>query len=143
MTVLFTLGGVVRQGTNGLGGVTITAGASTVITDSGGNYSTNLPPGTYAVTPSLTNFGFLPTSLSITLPPSTNTVNFSAMPLVTIGRAQTGQIMLSGVGTTGLAYQIEVSTNLVNWQSISTNIAPIQFTDRLTNLPSRFYRLKR
>jgi hypothetical protein len=143
LAVLFNLGGSVREGTNGLSGVTVTVGNKSLLTDSSGNYKTNLPAGTYTVTPSLTNFGFQPASLAITLPPSTNSVNFSALPLVTIGRAQTGQIELSGVGTAGQTYQVEVSTNLVNWQSISTNVAPVQFMDSLTNLPSRFYRLKR
>jgi hypothetical protein len=142
LTVLFTLSGFVREGTNGLSGVSVMVGTNVLVTDTSGNYTTNLPAGTYTVTPSLTNFGFQPTSLSITLPPATNAVNFSALPMVTLTRAPDGQITVSGVGTAGSTYEIEVSTNLMDWQSILTNPAPIQFIDSTTNLPARFYRLK-
>jgi len=42
-----------------------------------------------------------------------------------------------------VAYVVEASTNLIAWQTISTNVAPIEFTDPITNLPARFYRLSR
>jgi hypothetical protein len=65
--------------------------------------------------------------------------------LVTLSIAHTtnGLFQLNGAGTTGLTYLVQTSTNLANWLTISTNVAPIQFTDPATNLPARFYRLTR
>jgi hypothetical protein len=62
---------------------------------------------------------------------------------LSITRATSGIVNLNGQGTTGLSYVVQASTNLSSWQSISTNIAPIQFSDPVTNLPSRFYRISR
>jgi hypothetical protein len=62
---------------------------------------------------------------------------------LTATRVTNGSFQLSAQGTAGLNYIVQASTNLVSWQSISTNLAPIQFTDSVTNLPSRFYRLSR
>jgi hypothetical protein len=62
---------------------------------------------------------------------------------LSITRTTSGIVNLNGQGTTGLSYVVQASTNLSNWQSISTNIAPIQFSDPVTNLPSRFYRISR
>lgn len=62
---------------------------------------------------------------------------------LTLGRAASGIVQLSGQGTPGVNYVVQASTNLVNWQNIATNLAPIQFTDSVTNLSTRFYRLTR
>jgi hypothetical protein len=64
---------------------------------------------------------------------------------VTLSLAYTtnGLFQVSGAGTSGQTYVVQTSTNLANWQTISTNVAPIQFTDPATNLPARFYRLTR
>jgi len=145
LTVLLPLGGFVREGTNALGGVTVMMrnGPSTVttVTDANGFYTANLIPGTYTVTPSLTNYEFQPSSLSITIPPGTSGANFEASPAFTITRLTNGLVQLSSIETTGLTYRIQTSTNLVNWQDISTNPAPFQFTDGISNIPARFYRL--
>jgi hypothetical protein len=63
--------------------------------------------------------------------------------VVSIARVTNGVVQLNGAGTVGLPYVVQASTNLVNWQSISTNIAPIQFNDPFTNVPVRFYRITR
>ena len=60
-----------------------------------------------------------------------------------ISRTTNGIVKLTGQGTTGLSYIVEASTNLSSWQQVSTNIAPIQFNDPVTNLPARFYRISR
>jgi hypothetical protein len=60
-----------------------------------------------------------------------------------VQRANNGLVQLSGLGTPGFNYVVQASTNLVTWQSIATNLAPIQFTDPVTNLSTRFYRLSR
>jgi len=62
---------------------------------------------------------------------------------LTTTRSPNGTIQLTGQGTTGLSYVIQASTNLIDWQTISTNLAPITFTDSVTNLATRFYRLTR
>jgi hypothetical protein len=48
---------------------------------------------------------------------------------------------VSGAGIADLSFIIEVSTNLVNWQPLETNLSPFTFVD--TNAPAspfRFYR---
>ena len=48
---------------------------------------------------------------------------------------------VSGAGIAGLKFVIEVSTNLVDWQPVETNLSPFTFVD--TNAPAspfRFYR---
>jgi hypothetical protein len=58
-------------------------------------------------------------------------------------RLTNGLVQLSGQGTAGIDYVVQASTNLIDWQTIATNLAPIQFTDPVTNLSTRFYRLTR
>lgn len=146
LTVLLPVSGVVTQGTNGLSGVTISIlgadNTTTIVTDTNGAYTVALPPGTYTVAPALTNYAFQPPSLSLTIPPSTNGVNFAASPLFTISRLTNGLVQLTSFGSTGMTFQIQISTNLVNWQDLSTNLAPLQFTDGISNGSARFYRLK-
>jgi hypothetical protein len=62
---------------------------------------------------------------------------------LTLTRGTTGSVQLTALGTAGLSYIVQASTNLVSWQNISTNLAPVQFTDAVTNPPTRFYRLSR
>jgi len=71
--------------------------------------------------------------------PATNATSVT----LSISRATNGAVQLSGAGTSGLAYIVQASTDLTTWQAISTNVAPIQFTDPATNLPARYYRLTR
>ncbi len=42
-------------------------------------------------------------------------------------------------GTTGLKYQLQASTDLVNWTSLVTNTAPYSFADPAGGV-LRFYR---
>lgn len=58
-------------------------------------------------------------------------------------RTSNGVVSLVTRGTIGANYVVEASSNLVSWQSIATNLAPVQFTDTVTNLSQRFYRLTR
>jgi hypothetical protein len=146
LTVLLPVAGSVRQGSNALSGVTLTifnaTRTNTIVTDANGLYATNLPPGTYTVKPSFSNYTFQPPSFSVTIPPGTNSLNFQASPVFTIGLLTNGLVQLSSPGTTGLTYQVQTSTNLLNWQDISTNIGALQITDGISNFPVRFYRLK-
>ena len=58
-------------------------------------------------------------------------------------RASNGIVSLATQGTVGANYIVQASTNLVSWQNIATNLAPVQFKDSVTNLSQRFYRLTR
>jgi len=62
---------------------------------------------------------------------------------LSLTRSTNGIVQLSGQGTPGINYVVQASTNLINWQTVATNLAPIQFTDTVTNLSTRFYRLSR
>ena len=59
-----------------------------------------------------------------------------------------GTLQLTLLGQAGQDYAIQVSTNLLNWTSISTNTASLStssftYTDSTTNAPLRFYRVLR
>lgn len=80
-----TIGGLVKVGTTGLGGVRMTLtspglAARTLTTASNGSYSfTNLPVGrTYTVTPAKTNYTFTPASRTYTNLTINATANFAA-----------------------------------------------------------------
>ncbi len=62
---------------------------------------------------------------------------------LTLTRGTNGSVQLTAAGTAGLNYIVQASTNLVSWQNIATNVAPVQFTDTVTNRSTRFYRLSR
>lgn len=146
LTVLLPVSGSVSQGTNGLSGVTLAIFNATnntaAVTGSNGLFSAFLPAGTYTVEPSLANYVFQPQSVSITIPPGTNGLDFAASPAFTITRLTNGLVQLSTFGNSGQTYQIQTSTNLVIWQDLATNAAPVHFTDGTSNGPVRFYRLK-
>jgi hypothetical protein len=63
--------------------------------------------------------------------------------VLSISNTTNGLVQLNGAGTAGLPYLVQASTNLSDWRTISTNTAPIQFSEPITNLPARFYRISR
>ena len=63
--------------------------------------------------------------------------------VLSVSLASNGLVEIGGPGTPGQTYLIQASTNLSVWQTVATNVAPIQFTDPVTNLPARFYRITR
>lgn len=63
--------------------------------------------------------------------------------VLSISNTMNGLVQLNGAGTAGLPYLVQASTNLSDWQTISTNTAPIQFSEPITNLSARFYRISR
>jgi len=75
----------------------------------------------------------------VTFPASPSTVTLSAPSIRT-----NGTFGFSVAGTPGLTYQIDASTNLLNWLSVTSLISsnsPFQFTDQsATNSPVKFYR---
>jgi hypothetical protein len=74
----------------------------------------------------------------------TITVNAASPPALN-SIALGSQVSLSATGMTGPDYTLLVSSNLVNWQSLSTTnpaALPVTFTDTNANSPARFYRLQ-
>lgn len=63
--------------------------------------------------------------------------------VLSITQTTNGLVQLNAGGTAGLTYIVQASTDLTNWQNISTNPAPVVLTDPFTNSPARFYRLSR
>jgi hypothetical protein len=52
-----------------------------------------------------------------------------------------GQFGFNLSGTAGAQYAVEASTDLVNWVTLQTNVAPFQFIDsNAVQFPRRFYR---
>ena len=105
-------GRVTSDGTNGIGGVTVTLSGSmpnTVVTDSNGNYSLKAPTGgNYTVTPSKDPLTFNPPVRSfINLQTNQTDVNFMANPLTISGR-------VTSDGTNGLG---DVTVTLSGSQS--------------------------
>ena len=61
--------------------------------------------------------------------------------LSAIGALPGGQIGFAVAGTTGAQYIVQASTNLVNWVTIQTNVAPFNFVDsNASQFSHRFYR---
>ncbi len=94
-----TISGHVMDGTNGLSGVTVTAGANSALTDTNGAYTiSGICPGDYFVFASLSGYEFSPAQEVIT-PPGASNVNFTVkQPVYTIsGRVVAGTNGVSGV----------------------------------------------
>ena len=62
---------------------------------------------------------------------------------LSLNRSTAGMVQLSAQDTPGFNYSLQASTNLVDWQVVATNLSPVNFTDAVTNLSARFYRLTR
>lgn len=80
---IYSISGNASLGDNPLEGVTVTlsgAGSGTVTTDANGNYSfTDLPDGSYTLTPSMSGYVFTPASKAVTIQGSNvDSVNFHA-----------------------------------------------------------------
>ena len=59
-----------------------------------------------------------------------------------IGKTSNGQVVIDAGGTPGVTYYVQASTNVsTGWQTISTNLAPVKYTDQATNFSSRYYRI--
>src|SRR5262249_23147818 len=96
----YTISGQITLSGAGLSGVTVTLSTGpTATTNSSGNYSfSNLPTGTYTVTPSLSGYTFTPPSATFTNITANQTANFTAALAVTVTTASLP------AGTAGVAY---------------------------------------
>jgi hypothetical protein len=101
----------------------------------------NLPAGAYAFNAVATAAGISATS---------SVVNVSVVNPVTVDLSATklnsGQFSFSYTANAGLAYVVQSSSNLVNWVSLSTNVAPgnpALFTNAVNSTGARFYRIGR
>ena len=97
--VAYTISGRVLDGTNGLGGVTVSADTKTALTDTNGNYTiVGVHAGNFFVFASLSGYTFSPAQ-QVSLGPSVTNLNFSVESrLYTIsGRITEGGVGLGGV----------------------------------------------
>ena len=73
--------------------------------------------------------------------PALLTVYATAAASMTPAAHASGQFGLAVAGVPGYPYAVQASTNLVNWVSIGTNIAPFTFMDtNAGRFSRRFYR---
>lgn len=85
---------------SGVTNLLVHIGSYVVRSGAGGRYQhPSLPPGQYVVQPEATNFLFSPSSSVITVPPDTNSVNFTPTPVFTIS----GTVSAEGVGLQGVS----------------------------------------
>jgi glucuronoarabinoxylan endo-1,4-beta-xylanase len=72
------------------------------------------------------------------------TVNPLARPQISTVNLIAGQLVLQASGDTGPDYQIQTSTNLINWTAVFTNNSPAMpfvWTNSDTSLPAGFFRI--
>ena len=145
----YTISGRISEGADGVPGVTVTAAPGSATSDAGGNYIITLATGgSYTVQPATNGIGFNPPSVLVTLSGDRSGVDFTANPVQLTIAPTNGPAKLTLLGVPARTYNIEATTNLVSWQSVSTNLTdPVngvsEFLDQTaTNLPVRVYRTR-
>jgi peptidoglycan/xylan/chitin deacetylase (PgdA/CDA1 family) len=104
------------------------------------------PPGTYTLTTTVTDQPPVGTAVSATNSFTVTVSSPSVTPLITaVSRKPDGSIAVVGAGVPDRLYLIQASTNLVNWTTVSTNMADangaFSFTDTDAPVyPARYYR---
>ena len=149
----FAIGGRILDGTNGLGGVVVTAGGRSATSDSQGNYSiVGLTNDTYLVAPSPVGAGFTPTNQTVLLAGADVVdVNFTAN--APVARAivappapnPAGPFSLQFVGLPQKTFNIETSTNLADWIVFTNGVTDSNgiFSTTASNsalFPQQFFR---
>lgn len=144
-----TISGQIMVGTNAFVGAFVVAvggNSFSTQTDSSGNYALALPSGPYVVTPQPSGY-FSPADASVALSTNVTGVNFSVMNATAViapSGSSSNSIQLSFLGIPNLNYKIQASTNLINWQDITTISAQTNgsffFSDTTTNFAMRYYR---
>src|SRR5262249_21342898 len=117
----YTISGQITLSGAGLGGVTVTLSSGpTATTNSSGNYSfSNLPAGTYTVTPSLSGYTFTPPSRTFTNITANQTANFTAAILT--GTPRVVSINFVGSGTAMGASESAGVVAKTNWNNATNN----------------------
>ncbi len=144
-----TISGQIMVGTNAfVGAVVVAVGGNSFSTqtDASGNYALTLPAGPYVVTPQPGGY-FSPVDTSVLLSTNVTGVNFSVMnaaAAIVSNGSNSNSVQLSFLGIPNLNYKIQASTNLINWQDLTTISAQTNgsflFSDTTTNFAMRFYR---
>ena len=112
--------------TNIDGATNSTLALTNVIMDQAGDYSVLVANGNGLTTSSNASL-----SVYLSPAPAMATPTFSA----------NNQMQFTLVGVPGLNYAVQVSTDLLNWDFVATNISPFDFTDtNAANFPQRYYR---
>ncbi len=148
---VFSVSGRVLEGTNGVGGVNVrldtNVGTNSVLTAIDGSYAfSSVPAGSVSINPSLDGYKFQPSFLDLTIEADTDLPDFTTFPLLTISRTN-ALVQLAAAQTPGRTYQLEASTNLINWipifttSNVSTNTTWFYFTDPYATNSVRYYRL--
>jgi hypothetical protein len=99
----------------------------------------NLTAGQYALTAVETAGGVSETSLTVNI----SVVNPVAVTLSS-PRVSGGQFAFDFTANPGLDYVVQYSSNLVNWRSLTTNVATsnlVHFTDSFTSNRAQYYRV--
>ena len=122
-------------------------GTNSVLTAIDGSYGfSGVPAGAISINPSLNGYKFQPSVFDLTMGADTNLPAFTTFPLLTISRTN-ALVQLAAAQTPGRTYQLEASTNLINWipifttSNVSTNTAWFHFADPYATNSVRFYRL--
>ena len=100
----YTISGRVTDGSgNPISGISISDGTGhTVTTDSNGNYTlSDLPVGTYTITPGRSGYTFSPVSRTVSMPPSATDQNFTGTPVSGGCPPGTGALVLNGLDENG------------------------------------------
>jgi hypothetical protein len=103
----------------------LTASGSTLAIANRGAFAINgLAPGTYLLSPALTNYLFTPAIQPVTVGPDALGLQFSAYQLGALTPVPSGNGSISFVvaGQAGTTWQLETSTNLSHWQPLSAGV---------------------
>jgi hypothetical protein len=122
-------------------------GTNSVLTAIDGSFAfSGVPAGSVSINPSRDGYKFQPSVLDLTIGADTDLPAFATFPLLTISRTN-ALVQLAAAQTPGRTYQLEASTNLINWipifttSNVSTNTTWFYFTDPYATNSVRFYRL--
>ena len=133
------------------GGILVESSTSFTRTDANGKYSLNgLNAGIYAVLLTMPGLIFVPELQVVTAGPDTVTIDFKAYRLnhLAVERLSNGIQHYVYAGTNGQAHEVHWSTNLIDWQTMATNVVDARniFEFFVTNSASdrmHFFRTKK
>ncbi|PYI87624.1 MAG: hypothetical protein DME26_05625 [Verrucomicrobia bacterium] len=146
----FSIRGQVRGW--GIGaGILVESSTSFTVTDANGNYFFNgLPAGTYAVLPFIPGFIFVPELQVVTVGPDTVGIDFKGYRVNYLSVEPSSNAVQRYVyaGTNGQLHEVQLSTNLIDWQTMATNAVDARnifefFVTNSANDRIRFFRTKK